>query len=336
MRPRTRRVPETRIGGSPASFDEINGLGTNSANASLSVSAEGISHVSCFATDVSGNSSTAAAAEIKIDTVAPSISASLDKTAAATGWFNIDTGAPTVSFSCSDATSGLAAACPASSTFVEGADQSRSETIYDNAGNSATDGVENIDVDLVAPTDISISGAVNYYFGDTPGTATCTADGGTSGLDSCTVTGYGEGAVGSYTATATATDAAGNVSTETTNYSVLAWTFSGFYQPVDMAGVVNTVKNGSGVPLKFEIFAGETELSDTSLVTMSAIKVGCTSGTTESEVELTTSGATSLRYDATEGQFIFNWKTPKAPNTCYDVTVTSLDGSSITAKFKLR
>ena len=30
-----------------------------------------------------------------------------------------------------------------------------------------------------------------------------------------------------------------------------------------MNGVVNTVKGGSTVPLKFEVFAGTTELTDT-------------------------------------------------------------------------
>ena len=36
---------------------------------------------------------------------------------------------------------------------------------------------------------------------------------------------------------------------------------SGYYQPVDMNGVWNTVKGGSTVPLKFELFAGTTELT---------------------------------------------------------------------------
>ncbi len=38
----------------------------------------------------------------------------------------------------------------------------------------------------------------------------------------------------------------------------------GFYAPVDVNGVLNTVKGGSTVPLKFEVFAGSTELTDTS------------------------------------------------------------------------
>ena len=42
-----------------------------------------------------------------------------------------------------------------------------------------------------------------------------------------------------------------------------SWTTKGFYQPVDMGGRrVNTVKGGSTVPLKFELFSGTTGLTD--------------------------------------------------------------------------
>ena len=73
--------------------------------------------------------------------------------------------------------------------------------------------------------------------------------------------------------TATAHDLAGNTTTQTRAYSVAAWSNHGFYQPVDM-GVLNLVKGGSTVPLKFEVFAG-TELTSTSAV--SSFKVGTVS-----------------------------------------------------------
>lgn len=46
--------------------------------------------------------------------------------------------------------------------------------------------------------------------------------------------------------------------------------------------------------------------------------------------------ATSLRYDAAGGQFIYNWKTPTGAGTCHKVTITANDGSSQTAHFKLK
>ena len=53
-------------------------------------------------------------------------------------------------------------------------------------------------------------------------------------------------------------------------------------------------------------------------------------------IELVATGATSLRYDSTEGQFIYNLKTPKKPGYCYVVTITMTDGTSIIAKFQLK
>ena len=51
---------------------------------------------------------------------------------------------------------------------------------------------------------------------------------------------------------------------------------------------------------------------------------------------LTATGATSLLYDTTGGQFIYNCKTPTGAGGCYRVTITTNDGSSQTAFFKLK
>jgi hypothetical protein len=119
--------------------------------------------------------------------------------------------------------------------------------------------------------------------------------------------------------------------------TIQAWTTGGFYQPVDMNGVYNTVKGGSTVPLKFELFAGPTELTATSSVkSFTVTTIGCASNVLTDDIELTTTGGTSLRYDASGGQFIQNWQTPTKPGTCYRVVLNALDGSTITAFFKLK
>jgi HSP20 family molecular chaperone IbpA len=116
--------------------------------------------------------------------------------------------------------------------------------------------------------------------------------------------------------------------------TIKAWTTKGFYPPVDMGGVVNTVKGGSTVPLKFELFSGATELTDTSAIkSLTATKSTCAPGAAEDAIEVTATGGTSLRYDSTGGQFIYNWKTPTGAG-CYTVTMTANDGSKITAYFK--
>ena len=141
-----------------------------------------------------------------------------------------------------------------------------------------------------------------------------------------------------YPLTATATDNAGRTATATRSYTVLAWTLKGFYQPVDMNGVLNTVKGGSTVPLKFEVFAGATELTSTSAVqSFNTQQVSCSSGSgIDDAIEILSTGGTSLRYDSTGGQFIQNWKTPTGAGKCYSATVTTIDGSSITALFKIK
>jgi hypothetical protein len=103
-----------------------------------------------------------------------------------------------------------------------------------------------------------------------------------------------------------------------------------------MQGVWNTVKNGSTVPLKFEVFAGATELTDPSIAAFMVTQVACDTEAGFDEIELITTGGTSLRYDSTGGQFIYNWKTPTGAGACYKVTLTAIDGSTLIAYFKMK
>ena len=135
-----------------------------------------------------------------------------------------------------------------------------------------------------------------------------------------------------------AADSNYNQATAQVTVSLVPWTINGFFQPVDMgAAVWNTVKAGSTVPLKFEIFAGLTELTTALAVkSVSSVQVTCGTGVDDTVEEIVTTGGTVLRYDATAGQFIYNWQTPKKPGTCHKVTMTAQDDSSIWALFKLK
>jgi hypothetical protein len=128
-----------------------------------------------------------------------------------------------------------------------------------------------------------------------------------------------------------------------------AWTITGFYQPVDMNTSTtffwNTVKGGSTVPLKFNIYAGPVgplterkNVSDVMFGTIQVADIPCNaSAGVDSLVDyVTNTGNTTLRYDGTGGQFIQNWQTPKPPNKCYQVRMTALDGSHIDAFFKTK
>ncbi len=118
------------------------------------------------------------------------------------------------------------------------------------------------------------------------------------------------------------------------------FTVKGFYQPIDMGGVANTAKGGSTIPVKFEVFQGTTEITDPAKIKIVVQKVSCTSNATEDVIEQIAAGSTSLRYDTTSGQFIYNWQTPKAAGTCYSITVVTSSGETIpgapTAIIKLK
>jgi hypothetical protein len=292
--------------------------------------------LTCTATSAGGTSSQSVT--IKRDATPPTVSGSRTPVANANGWNKSDV---TVSFSCADDVSGIAS-CSPDAVLFEGADQSVTGTAVDNAGNSAENTISNINVDKTAPTVALVGGPADggtYYFGFVPAAPTCSASDSLSGLDGdCAVGGYST-EIGQHTVTATTVDKAGNSSSSTASYTVEAWTLNGFYQPVDMNDVLNVVKGGSTVPMKFEVFAGSTELTDRSVVkSFTQNKIACNAfGVSIADpVEVTTTGGTSLRYDATGGQFVQNWKTPTVSGTCYKVTMTTQDGSSLDAFFKLK
>jgi hypothetical protein len=141
--------------------------------------------------------------------------------------------------------------------------------------------------------------------------------------------------------TCSASDRRGNTATTTFAVTVSPFTFGGFYQPVDNSTaqnvVLNTVKNGSTVPVKFKLQGeGGMLITDAGAISPLVGVVPCASVAAEDEVELTATGGTSLRYDALAEQFVFNWQTPKQPAKCYRVDVKLTDGSVRSAFFKLK
>ncbi|MEI7846526.1 MAG: PxKF domain-containing protein [Chloroflexota bacterium] len=132
-------------------------------------------------------------------------------------------------------------------------------------------------------------------------------------------------------------NAGGLSDTDTLVVTVLAWRLNGFYQPVDMNGIVNIVKNGSTVPFKFEVFAGAPELTDIAYIKgFTYSQIICDTNAAVDEIETTATGGTSLRYDASAGQFVYNWKTPRSASNCYRVVMKTVDGSVLFAYFKLK
>jgi hypothetical protein len=120
-----------------------------------------------------------------------------------------------------------------------------------------------------------------------------------------------------------------------------AYRITGFYQPVEMTPhgttpvVLNLVKNGSTVPLKFEVFNLDDDGNVTSEVTSIAgvgirvDQIACGTGVVEDpDILVTSTSVAGLRYDTTDGQFIFNWKVPGKPvGRCFHVWVVTGDAA---------
>ena len=319
--------------------DETSGPASATQTVTSSGEASNVVVQSPAFTDNAGNTTAAGATSqtFKIDKTAPDVSyTSASPEPNANGWYKNDVEA---TFTATDTVSGPLEATKKVMSSGEGESvEVASPAFEDLAGNVREAGVAtaSFNIDKTPPTVNFSSLLADSYFGSTPAAPGCTASDSLSGLAAtCTVSGYST-EVGTRTLTATATDKAGNTTAVTQSYTVKAWTLKGFYQPIDMNGVLNTVKGGSTVPAKFEVFAGTTEITDPSLMSFTMARITCSLVVLVDEIETTTTGSTSLRYDATGGQFIYNWKTPTGAGTCYQLTMKAADGSTISANFKLK
>jgi hypothetical protein len=322
-------------------MDVVSGeLMATCAPASGSLFSIGTTEVICTATDGAGNASSASFTVTIVDTIAPAIQVPSDMSVEATG---PDGAVVTFTATATDAVSGdIEVMCePASGSVFPIEETVVKCTATDEAGNSGTAAFRVTVVDttppvVTVPDDMNVEptgpfGAVVTFGATAMDTVsgnvavTCEPPSGVSFP-------FGETLV-----TCAATDGAGNTGTASFTVTVEPLTVVGFYPPVNNGGTVNTVKGGRTVPLKFEVFAGSTELTDTAVVASFRVTpVSCSTLTANAdEIEWTTAGATELRYDATSGQFVQNWKAPTTPG-CYRVTVTLVDGTTLDAYFQVR
>ena len=298
--------------------------------------------VTCSATDEAGNLAQGDFTITVVDTTAPEVFAPADKTVEATGPLGA-----IVTYTGESATDivdgAVATSCdPASgSTFALGATIVTCSAT-DDAGNTGSADFTITVADTTAPTIIvpanmtvagtSPTGAIVSYIAS----ASDVVDGIIA--PSCSPASGSTFGYGTTTVTCSATDNAGNTSSASFTVTVTFGRF-GFYSPVDMGGMLNVIKGGQTVPLKFEVFAGATELTSTSVVSYFKFKevtYGSLDIAGQDDIELVTSGNTVLRYDGTAGQFIQNWQTPKTTGKYYVATVGLTDGATISAYFKTK
>ena len=121
----------TDVASSYMASDVLAGLDDNSPAAgayTFTTDGEGQSHTFTV-TDKAGNTATATVSNVNIDTVAPTITGSLNKVPASTGWYNLVTGVPTYSYLASDGLSGLETGSLSSGSFTFGQGASLTHTL---------------------------------------------------------------------------------------------------------------------------------------------------------------------------------------------------------------
>lgn len=304
--------------------------GVASCGPDVTLSADGAGQwVTGTAVDNAGNSASATVSGINIDRTAPIISGDATTAPNGNGWYNGDV---RVEFICSDALSGLASCGPNENLVGEGGGQSVTGAAVDNAGNSASATVIGINIDKTAPT-LSPTVLPNTILLGAVGAVSAGASDELSRIASVSCDALDTSSVGGKFVSCTATDKAGNTATTSVSYSVV-YDFAGFFRPVDNLPLVNVVKAGSAVPIKFSL-RGNQGLDIFMVGYPRSNPVACTNGASLDSIEETVNaGSSSLSYDAVADQYNYVWKTGKTWTGCRLFEVKFVDGASQTAMFK--
>jgi len=204
----------------------------------------------------------------------------------------------------------------------------------------------NAGVDITPPT-ISIltppNGAVYLLHQVVYADYSCADDG--SGIDPSKCVGtvaddtvLSTAPVGTKAFTVNAEDRSGNTSSKTNVYRVI-YDFSGFSSPLEnpghIEGLLNSVKAGVGVPVKFGL-AGDQGLSIFDTGSPQSKRINCDgSATTDPVEETVTANASGLKYDPGTQTYQYVWKTDKAwAGTCRELNVRLNDGTDHFVDFK--
>jgi hypothetical protein len=300
----------------------------------------GINTVTCTATDAAGNIGTATFTIEVQDQTKPTVTVPADITAEATG----PNGA-TVTYigvtAADDVDGTLTATCSkASGTVFPIGTTTVTCSATDKGGNKGDNTFTVTVEDTTAPnlkvsgsktaTATSARGAVVTY---TAPSAIDIVDGAVAA--SCDKASGSTFALGSTTVTCTASDAAGNIGTESFIVTVTA-AWSNVLQPVNADGS-SVFKLGSTVPVKFQLTgasAGITNLS--ARLYLQRVGAGATGTVLEA---ISTSNATTgnlFRYDATSNQYIFNLGTKTLSTGTYQLRLDLGDGILRTVNITLK
>jgi probable HAF family extracellular repeat protein len=114
----------------------------------------------------------------------------------------------------------------------------------------------------------------------------------------------------------------------------LLYDFTGFFQPVDNGPVLNQVKAGSSIPVKFSL-GGALGLDVLATNSPTTGIVSCGAVPTIDAIEEVTTSTSGLHYE--NGQYIYVWKTqPAWKGTCRKFMLNLKDGTQHIALFQFK
>lgn len=119
-------------------------------------------------------------------------------------------------------------------------------------------------------------------------------------------------------------------------YVTPAYPFGGFLAPVDAAPVVNQVKAGSSVPVKFSL-GGDHGLGVVAAGSPTISLHPCDGDAPTDAIEQTTTANQGLTYDAPSGTYTYVWKTAKSwSGQCGTFSLRLDDYTVHTAQFRFK
>jgi probable HAF family extracellular repeat protein len=116
----------------------------------------------------------------------------------------------------------------------------------------------------------------------------------------------------------------------------LHYDFTGFYQPVDNGSVLNSVKAGSSIPVKFKL-GGNQGLDVLTVNSPTTGSISCSSVPAIDPIEELASSSSGLHYDAAADQYVYVWKTQSGwKGTCRKFVLNLKDGTQHVALFQFK
>jgi hypothetical protein len=200
----------------------------------------------------------------------------------------------------------------------------------DFQGSDNSHGTLAIPIDVSNPT---VTVNATYGFGSVAH-ANC-ADSG-SGIDSCSVPDpLDTSSPGTKTIHVHAVDRAGHIFDGNLTYQVTAFSFTGFFSPINNLPALNDVNAGSNVPIKFSLSGFRSLNLFAAGYPASQAMTSCGGGVTGPVVP-TVLGVEGFTYDPLLDQYKYSWKTDRNWRGCRQLIVRFKDGTEKRANFRFQ